>query len=295
MICTGFAPNGRSKNCSTYLSKAVAMIAFESDFNWASIGAVDNIESLRVLLQETRKGFIVEFDGTEPTPSELTEETTGFGRTIGTEVTAPALMGYVKANPCDFVEILKAYKGGTYGTAFFLSDGQIMVVNNLQAKQPKLNGFTAQLFAINPGIPGQENQSQQFRLKVNFQDAEEFNNYAVVPVHYGYNDLLEFVPVGLSAQPLVPWDGVNSITLSVFDRCFPDSPKSGVLTAEVVGKTQGLTVTATPTDNTDGTYTVLVQKTGPADLAAGEYARFQLVSKTGDVYDEISNIIEVEN
>ena len=295
MNCTVTAPNGVNKNCTAYMSKAIAMIGFDPSFSWASVGAVDNLESLRVLLQETRKGFVIEFNETETTASEPVDETTGFGQTITTEITAPMLVGYVKTNACDFVQMLDALNGGTYGTAFFLSDGQIMVVDNLQAKSPALKGFSAQIFAINVGIPGQSDQTKGYRVKVNFQDASEFRNYRMVSVHYGFNDLMDLLPLGLDAKVSTPWDGLNQIVLDVSTRCVPDSPKTGVLTAEVVGKTQGLTVTATPTAGTAGIYTVVVQKSGATDLAAGEYARFQLVSKTGDVYNEISNIIEVEN
>lgn len=293
MSCLVNAPNGANVNCVNYLSEAVAAIITDPSFNWASVSAVDNIESLRVILQETRKGFIVEFNGTAPTNAEPVNETTGYGQTITTAINAPSLIGYAKSNPCDFNEMLSAFNGGTYNVAFFLKSGGIMLVDNLQAKSPSLRGFRTQVYAINVGVPGRENQTQNFRIQMNFQSADEFRKYKVINVHYGFNDLLELLPVGLQADVITPFDGTQ-VVLNVYDRCVADSPKSGVLTAELQSGTQGLTITATPTDDGGGQYTVVVQKMGPADLGTGEYARFFLCSKTGNVYDEISNIIEVE-
>lgn len=294
MSCLVTAPNGANNKCTNYLQKAIAAIITDPSFSWASVGAVDNIENIRVLLQETRKGFIVEFNGTTPTAGEAVSETTGFGQNFTTGVNAGSLLGYVKSNPCDFKEVLSAFKGGTYNVALFLEDGSILVVDNLQSKEPALKGFEAQVYALDIGIPGQENQSQGYRLQINFFKAEEFRSFKVVDVHYSFNDLLDLLPLGLSAEVSTPWDG-SDIVLSVATRCVGDSPKSGALTVEIEKATQGLVVSGTATDNGDGTYTVTIQKDGPADLAAGEYARFFLVSKTGDVYDEISNVIEVEN
>ncbi len=292
--CSVSAPNGVNINCIRSLDAAIAMVILDPSTSWNSVGAVDNIETLRVILQETRKGFIVEFNGTEPGAAEATDETTGFGQTITTSISAPTLTGYVKTNACDFAQMLDALNGGTYNVAFFLKNGGFLVVDELQNKDSKLRGFLAQVYALNLGIPGIDNQAQQFRIKVNFMDADEFRKYKVVSVHYGVRDLLELLPLGLTADVTTPYNSTSGeIVLQVYTRCSPDDVETDTLTSEIVGKTQGITPTVTPSAGTDGEYTITIAE-GAGQLAAGEYVRFFLCVKDGDVYEKISNVIEVE-
>lgn len=292
--CSVTAPNGANINCLRSLDAAIAMVILDPSTSWDSVASIDNLETLRVILQETRKGFIVEFNGSEVGAAEATDETTGFGQTITTSISAPTLTGYVKTNACDFVEMLDALDGGTYNVAFFLKGGGLLVVDELQNKDSKLRGFLAQVYALNIGIPGIDNQTQQYRIKVNFMDADEFRKYKLVSVHYGIRDLMELLPLGLTADVVTPYNSTSGeIELQVYTRCSPDDTLSEVLTAEVVGSTQGITVTATPTANGDGSYTVAIAVSATV-LSTGEYARFFLCSKDGDIYEKISNIIEVE-
>jgi len=290
MACTVTAPGGANVNCKSYLSEAVAAVITDPSFSWADAGAVDNIENLRVLLQETRKGFIVEFNGSEPTAAEAVTETTGFGDSIITAENAPSLLAYAEMNACDFSEILKNYKGGTYNVSFILADGRLMLCDKLT----KLQGFQTQVYAHRLGVPGRANQTQQYRITFNFLKGYEFDNYKIVGINYTVDDVLDLLPLGLTADIKTAYDsGTGVIVLNVYTRCLPDAPKSGTLTAEILRATQGLTVTATPTYDDGGQYTVTIAKSGPAQLATGEYAEFILVSKTSTVYDEISNSIKV--
>jgi hypothetical protein len=120
---------------------------------------------------------------------------------------------------------------------------------------------------------------------------KEFRKPKLVNVNYDVQDLTEFIPLGLTAEIDTDFDGTQ-IILDVYTRCSPTDIHTGVMTGEVIRGTQGLVITAVPTDGGGGKYTVVVQK-GITDLAAGEYAEFILVTKTGSVYDEISNVIKV--
>lgn len=288
MACTVTAPGGANSNCINFLSEANYAIVTDPSFEWSDVGAVDNIENLRVLLQETRKGFIVSLNGSEPTLPEAQTETTGFGDNYITSENSPSLKGYANMSACDFKEILANWKGGTYRVALMLADGSIMVHD----KAPEQNGFLAQVFAHAFGAPGRENQTQMFAITFNFLRGEEFDNYSIIPLNYSGADVVDLLPIGLTATVNTKFDG-SSIVLNVFTRCVPDDPKGGVMTGEIVKSTQGIAVTAVPTDNTDGTYTVLVQKTGAVDLGAGEYAEFILVVNNAGVYEEITNKIKV--
>ena len=288
MSCTVTAPNGANANCIKYLSEAQAAIITDPSVTFASLAALDNVESIRELLQEDMTGFVLEFNGTEPTRAEATVETTGFGQNYVTAESNPSLIGYVKTNACDFNQLLSAYKGGTYNVLFFLADGSLYVAQ----QGITLKGFQTQVYTQRYGIPGRENQTQSFKVIFNFLKGSEFDNARTFDVNYSVDDLQLYLPLGLQADVATAFDGTD-IVLNVYTRCVPDSGHSGVMTAEVVKATQGLTVTAVPVDNTDNTYTVTVQKSGPADLGVGEYAEFYLVTKSGDIYTEMSNIIKV--
>lgn len=288
MSCAVSAPNGANLNCVKNLSEAQAAIIMDPSVNFETLAALDNIENIRVLLEESRTGFVVEFNGSDPTPAEVVTETTGFGDNIITSENTPSFVGYAKINACDFKEILNAYKGGSYRVAFMLADGSMMATEIGTA----FGGFLTQVYASRFGIPGRENQTQQFKINFNFLVGSEFDNYRVIGVNYGIDDLKLLLPLALQADVQTPFDG-NAVVLNVYTRCVPGDPKSGVMTAEVTKGTLGLDITATPTDDGNGQYTVVVQKTGPVDLAVGEYAEFVLVTKTGNVYDEISNTIKV--
>ena len=288
MSCTVTAPGGANTGCINFLGEANYAIVTDPSFKWSDVGAVDNIEQLRVLLQETRKGFIVALNGSEPTLPEANIETSGFGNNYITSENSPSLIGYADMSACDFKEILASWKGGSYRVALFLSDGSIMVHD----KGPEQEGFLAQVFAHAFGAPGRENQQQMYKITFNFLIGEEFDNYSVVPVNFSGRDVIELLPIGLTATVNTAFDGTQVI-LNVFTRCVPDDLKSGVMTGEIVKSTQGVVVTAVPTDNADGTYTVVVQKTGAVDLAAGEYAEFILVVRDGFIYEEITNKIKV--
>lgn len=288
MSCVNGMPGGANTGCVSYLSEASFAIITAPSFEWDTVGAVDNIENLRVLLQETRQGFIVSLNGSEVTAPEAQVETTGFGDNYITAENSPTLKGFTKMSACDFKEVLANYKGGTYRVALMLADGSIMTHD----KEPEQNGFIAQVFAHSFGAPGRENQTQQYAITFNFLDGAEFDNYSIIPVNFTGRDIIDLLPVGLTATTNVKFDGTQ-VVLNVHTRCVPDDPKSGVMTGEIIKSTQGIAVTAVPTDNADGTYTVVVQKSGAVDLGAGEYAEFILVVKSGDIYQEITNKIKV--
>lgn len=290
MSCTVTAPGGANVNCKSYLSEANAAAIFDPSVTWATLQALDNIENIRTYLQESRTGFVVEFNGTEPTAAEAVTETTGFGDNIITAENTPSLLAYAEMNACDFKEVLSAYKGGSYRVVFFLSDGNAILteVGN------EYGGFMTQVYAHRFGIPGRENQSQQYRITFNFLRGSEFDNYRVAPVNYSADDLFLLLPLGLQADVKTPYvSGTGIVELNVYTRCVPDSPKSGALTVEIVKTNSAATaVTGVATDNGGGEYSVTISADA-GQLAAGEYAEFILVSKTGNVYDEVSNKIKV--
>lgn len=288
MSCSSFAPNGANVNCSSYLKEVKAAIIMPSGGRVYDADSLDNLATFKTAISELTAGYVVEFDGKEVTPSEAQTETTGDGTNIIVAENSPTLLGYLKTNNCDFVQMKKHFNGqGSYDVLLYNAGGVLIATQSGSLYK----GFQTQVYAHAYGAIGRDNQTQQYRLTLNFLDAEEWRNDAAVKVNYTLFDLKALMPIGLKANPIVELTAdTGSTPVSV--RCVDNSELSEVLTGEVMN-TNAVGVTITPTYNaTTEVYDCVVTKTGAADLAFGEYAECRLVSKTGSVYDQVSNWIK---
>ena len=289
MAClTANFPNGMNKDCIKALKEAKAALVFKADNStFDNKNALDNVENMRVKIQETEVLAIVQLQGSEVTPGEIQEATTGYGDTFSTGVNAPMVIGHAKSNACDFLEYLKAFGGGTYEVMFLDADNNIMAYNN----GSNIIGFQTTIQAQPFGIGSREGQESQYQIKFYFRDAEQFSSYIVTPVNYTLNQLLLLAPVGLSLfenTAYVPGTGI--IVMDVETRC-TGVEETSTFTGEVIKTNSASAVTVTPVLDTDK-YNVTIAA-GAGQLAAGEYAIFRLVAKTGSVYDKVSDTYKV--
>jgi hypothetical protein len=271
------------------MSEAVAALIVPADTK-ISMGGFDNIEHIKPLLNESLTGYIVEFNGTEPTAPEAVVETTGFGKNIITSESTPILLAYAETNACDFGEMLQHYKGGSYGVYFFGADGYVLGTK----KGGDFAPFTSQVWAHGFGIPGRENQTQQFRITFNFLRNSEFDNFIVEEINYSIDDLFMSMPVGLTMKELSGFIDTG-LDVELTYRCQPDNFKSGAVDAEIVKKTPGvdMVVTFTEEGTVPGKYTVSVTLDGTTPLQPGHYAIFRAYVQNGTIYEEVSNNIKV--
>lgn len=284
-------PNGMNKDCVKALKEAKAALVFKADNStFDNKIALDNVENMRVKIQETEVLAIIPLQGSEVTPGEIQEATTGYGDTFPTGVNAPMVVGHAKSNACDFLEYLKAFGGGTYEVMFIDADNNIMAYNN----GTSILGFQTSIQAQPFGIGSREGQESQYQIKFYFRDAEQFSKYAVVPVNYSVNQLLLLAPVGLSLFENVAYvTGTGIIVMDVEKRC-TGVEETAVFTGEAIktNHTGGLSaITVTPVLATDK-YTVTIAA-GAGQLAVGEYVTFRLVAKTSSVYDKVSDTYTV--
>jgi hypothetical protein len=280
-----------NKDCIKALKEAKAALVFKADNStFDNKNALDNVENMRVKIQETEVLAIVQLQGSEVTPGEIQEATTGYGDTFPTGVNAPMVIGHAKSNACDFLEYLKAFGGGTYEVMFLDADNNIIAYNN----GSDILGFKTSIQAQPFGIGSREGQESQYQIKFYFRAPEEFSSYIVTPVNYTINQLLLLAPVGLSLfenTAYVPGTGV--IVMDVEKRC-TGIEETATFTGEVIKTNHAggaSAVTVTPVFSTDK-YNVTIAA-GAGQLAAGEYCEFRLVAQTGSVYDKVSDVYKV--
>jgi hypothetical protein len=256
------------------------MVAGSSGYTAAEL---DNLATFKTVISEDNTAAVVYFDGTEPTQAEAQTETSGFGVSYITSENAPTLLGFAKTNACDFSDMLNSYNGGSYEVYLYDAGG-----NLLGTARELIYGYSTQVWAHAYGAVGRDNQTQQYRLTLNFLEAAEWRNPSVTPVNYSLNDLLMLMPLGLKATPIVALAGDTGST-PVTVRCVENSELIEVLTGEVL-KANVAGATITPTYNaTTEVYDCVVTKTAAAELLYGEYVEGRLITKTGAVYDKMTN------
>jgi len=208
--CSIQMPAGTNSQCKSYLGEAHAAILLPTD---ASFDSEISLNDLLAYLKTNLNGFLIEFNGTEPTDAELVTETTGFGRQIITGENAPSLLAYVDSNACDFREVLRTIKGGSYGVLFLLSSGEILGT----LRNDKLHPFLMQVWAHRLSIPGRENKTQQFKVTFGSLRGSEFDTYGLAEPEWDINDILVAMPIGASIKVVSPAaDSSTSTDMTVY-------------------------------------------------------------------------------
>ena len=222
---------------------------------------------------------------------EAVNETTGFGVQITTRITPGSIIVYLESNSCDFNEMMSAYSGGTFKVVSFDEDGML---NGHLRSDGKIEGFEAQIYAVPISVAGVDNQVQQWRLMINWKDADQFRSRVRVVSPKSLKGLLEWMPGGIYADQNTAYNTTSGVqVVNAYKRCDFTTPETEALTAEVIDNGTVLGATASPSSNSDGTYDVTIQDGTPANLANGDYLVYRLVKKSGSIYEKISNRIVV--
>lgn len=213
-----------------------------------------------------------------------------------TQIDPEAGTFYLDTGVCDYNELQAAFDGGDYDVYLFLQDGSIM---HYEGEDSVLYGFTANITAGGKALPMPDGRVQSFPLFVNFEDREQFMRRKMVkPVWNPNSALRPYMPDGYSMTIKTPYDtGTGIVTVWVRKRC--GAIVTGLETADFEALASNeldmTNVTITATDNTDGTYDLLIQKEAvPIDLEAGDYVIARVKKLTVAVVDALSNRLVVE-
>lgn len=290
--CTVLNAGGINSNCANILGAMKVPIITLPDAIWTSRSDFMNSESMRAKIQEDLSVFVTrEINGADITQPELVNESTGFGKQVATRATPGSVLVYLESNSCDFNEMMAAYSGGIYRIVSFTENGKLQA--HLRP-DGKVQGFEGQVYAIPISVGSIDNQIQQWRVQINWTNVEQFKSTVIVDSIKTAKGLLELVPAGISIEQNTAYNVTSGVqVINAFVRCDSSTPETEVMTAEITDPGTEVGPTAAPTSNSDGTYDVLVQNGTPANLAVGNYVKYRLVKKTGDIYEKISNSILV--
>jgi len=141
-----------------------------------------------------------------------------------------------------------------------------------------LKGFRCKL-GFKAGMPP-EDKNQSFPMYIFFDSYNEFEEVVVIDNdELGYDDLLNYVPVGLDMRVTTAY-AATAVTVKINKRGSGDAPAT--LAAgdfSVLKDNTGLVVTVDSlVDNGAGSYTLTITKmvtATPTTLAAGEYVTIQ--------------------
>lgn len=296
--CTTQKNNGRNVDCVSFLKEAVAIaigdagtLTFDNEY------ALDNAENWRVKIQENETVSIFPINGAEVTPGEAQTETTGNGRTFVAGENTGNVIAYLDTNACDYKEVLKYFKGGNYDIMWLDADNNILGYDS----GTSLDGYLAQLHAPNyGGVGSRENQSQMFKIMVNYINNSEQNSPFIVNVGFTLNTLNMYVPVGMKlveSTAYVPGTGI--IVMDIKKRCTDTKYDSSTLDAaigEVInarGKADVSGITVTPVWNAGTSKWDITIADGAGQLAAGVSCEFRIAQKDGSVYEYVSSTYTV--
>jgi len=301
MACSlGGIPNGQVlKECIN--EQLTSLIVFDNDVSFTNYVDAENSETWRALIQEGTLASDIQayisldvynVTSTQPSPNK---ETDGAGNETTTRFAAGSAIFNLRTNPCDFKQILQTMQGGSYKFALGLGENKVMLVEN--NKTGVLKGFSGQ-GTSHPYFPAKDAKIEEFKIEINWSDVNEWRNYRIIELPISLKELAEFTPLGLDMQVKTQLAS-SDMDVKVATRCAASISdlETDTLTGEVTKFYAGLdTPTASPAAGTSaGDYTVTVQKSAvPEDLEQGDFIEYQVVKKTGSVYEKVSNVVRAQ-
>lgn len=187
----------------------------------------------------------------------------------------PSGIAYLQSGLESYVQ-MHGLKGGTYEAFPFFEDGTFWATRKASGA---LKGFRLTV-DTNAGLPV-DDKNNSYPFYAFFQSYSEFENIVQVSdVGFSYDDLLNYVPVGLSARVTTAYTA-GDVVIQV-NKLGSGDPMLGL----VVGDFEVMKSNATPTvvatvlaDNGLGSYTITIKKDNdgtPANLAATDYVILQI-------------------
>lgn len=258
---------------------------------YASYEAAQSIASVQTAMEQNATYFVTpNLTGLDATMSEAVTETDGYGQDRDTRNTPGSSIFYLDSNPCDFNNYVGNLNKGTYYIEPYFS-------NNYKLLRKKsdgtLEGFKGQINAMPVGVPSLDNKIQQYRMKVNWNNVEQFENIVLVELVDDLIDYQEMMPVGWD------WAFTNSyaatnVSIKIWERCDRTALMTQTPTARIISSNVD-TPAVSAGAPTAGVSVLTATKSGtPETLVSGDFIKFVLEFKTGSVIDYTTDIITIK-
>lgn len=291
--CSFSSINGINKDCEQFLSAMQSMAITAPSFSFASIAASKNLETWRTAIQEQGTyddvplSVMRKIRSVEITEPEAVEETDGFGVKFVDVFNAPSMNIMLSSNPCDYQELVSL--GAKIVRIIPLNEDGSKMYHLTDTGT--LKGFEAQIVARPFSPKSRENKITQYPLMVNFTQIDEFKNVKVINDGLDTYDYLEDMPVGYT-QEITSALSTANMYVKIYKRCSETTLGTDTFTAEI------LETNLTTTDYSvsvgaisTGISVLTIYRAGTTELANGEYIKFRLVKKNGDIYEQITNAL----
>lgn len=295
--CATPVPNG-AVSCIEYIDRATHVGLIELETGFTTLELALNINSWRVLLQETLKAFlfkkVANFDNTTSDAGSVEPEISKVKTFIDTP--PPSYTFYLQSNFCDYKDALGTIGiNANYAIVYFLNNGKLLIVDGLDGS---IDGFGALVSAITKGSAKEIENS--FPLFINHTNYADFENALLIEPEWSVDDLLAYIPSGAKLRATSSYDTVaGTITVQLNDRgglgidggvpadfTILPYPRTNVDTP-VVTSAAAITGVA-------GGYTLTLDKNVvPESLEVGDQFVIQYKTLSSSVVTKISNILPV--
>ena len=217
----------------------------------------------------------------ENTTDDISIATTSLGKSYKDGNPIPKGVLYLDASVCDY-NTLHSLEGITFQMTPFFQGG-----THWQTKKSDgtLEGFTVRL-ATKAGLPPEDKQ-QSYPVYLFFDNYSEFEKIVVVDPGFGFNEVYDLAPIGMTLSEVTAYTG-GDVVVKVVTRC-QGTPKTGLSADDFLVLDSNATPTVAITNATDdglGQYTLTIKKDNagtPANLAASDWVVLQ-AQEVGTTY-----------
>lgn len=143
----------------------------------------------------------------------------------------------------------------------------------IQQSNGVYKGLRGQIYA-GAAFPNFENNQEAHPIDIFFKDVAEFQQIEYMNMAYTASEIEGLVPVGLTLRATAAY-AVPAGTIAVKATKRNSNVGYAGLDVWTIVDSNVDTPTIVGTAGTDGSYSLLIQKAGPADLAAGDYVTVQ--------------------
>lgn len=281
--------------CAALMDKMNGGSLQDKGVTWTDTTAVDSATwhgKIAGLTDAARTVLMTPINAFENTTEDVEMTTTQLGKTSITGKPIPKGIIYLDASLCDYKQ-LHALEDSYFEYVPFFQNGSYWMTRKTDGT---LKGFRCKMYT-KAGLPP-EDKTQSYPVYLMFDNYAEFEDVVVISPDFGFNDLVDYSPVGLDIRVTTAYTG-GDVVVKVTTRCTGNG-KTGLLAADfaVLNSSAEPTVVVTAAvDDGLGQYTLTIQKDNdgtPANLAAGEYAVIQAADDDATYVTYLSHSLKVQ-
>jgi hypothetical protein len=281
-VCQTSQPGGINLDCLKYPSPIDNIIITDNDVSFTE-AEILLLSNWKTDIQENLTIYIPSIiESYENTTDDPALTATGIGRKTMGRKPVPSGVFNVRSNVCDFNELLRTLKGGTYRIFFVHADNTFSAFKDRNSAD--IMGFQCELNAVTKGFAAQDIQDTMYPIFANFMNYKEFEQqYHVEPNWTIQNELPPAMPESYTMQFVSQDTVTKKVTVNVFEACGDAVVGLVIADVNVIEDTLTDSTVFSVTDNGSGNYDIVF-----TTVAAGEDVEFDIRELTGTVVDNIS-------